>query len=192
MKQKNISDDDLHHAMYLLNTGSIRAKKLLDALQTFFAVQEASKSSESTNLELIITSIQAHLKELIAERNAIIRFYSNSAVKIDFRHIKFILQSLIENAIYFNTSEQPIIEIKCIKIGKYWTYSVEDNGIGINKNHRNEIFEPFTRFNTKLHQEGIGMNLTTTKMLVELYNGSIWVEDLKEKGSRFSFTILEN
>ena len=190
IQQQNELNDDIYHAFTLLNSGSVRAKKLLDALHTFFAAQKASKSLESTNLELIIISVQAHLKELITKRNAIIRFYSSSTLKIDFRHIKFILQSLIENAIHFNTSAQPIIEITCNKVGNYWSYSVQDNGVGVDKRFKDEIFEPFSRFNTKLHQ-GIGMNLTTTKMLVELYNGHIWVEDIKGKGSRFCFTIEE-
>ncbi len=184
-------DKDFMHALDLLKSGSTRAKKLLDTLNIFFNAQKASKSLESSHLELIVISVQAHLKELITERNAIIRFHANLPVKIDFRHIKFILECLIENAIYFNRSKQPIIEIKCNKIGQYWSYSVEDNGIGVNKSNRNEIFDPFSRFNTKFHQ-GVGMNLATCKMLIELYDGDIWVEEAKGKGSRFCFTILES
>lgn len=191
IQNKEVLDDDLLHSLMLLDFGSKKAKKLLDALNTFIAIQRASKGSESTDLELIIISIQAHLQQLMKERNATILFHSSLAIKIDFRHIKFILQSLVENAIYFNKSTQPIIQIKCEKIGQHWTYSVEDNGIRIPKNLRNEIFEPFKRFNTKLY-EGIGMSLTICKMLVELYDGNIWVENVKEKGSRFCFTILES
>ena len=190
LSKGNDLDEDFKEAMNLLNVGSTRAKKLLDALNAFFLAQKASKSLESTDLELIIISVKNHLKELIAEKNADIRLDVNLPVKIDFRHIKFIIQSLVENSIRFNTSKQPIVDIKCSRVGQYWRYSIEDNGIGLSKSAKKEIFEPFSRFNTKLHQ-GIGMSLTTCKMLIELYNGDIWVENIKGKGSRFCFTIKE-
>ena len=123
LSKRNDLDEDFKEAMNLLNVGSTRAKKLLDALNAFFLAQKASKSLESTDLELIIISVKNHLKELIAEKNADIRLDVNLPVKIDFRHIKFIIQSLVENSIRFNTSKQPIVDIKCSRVGQYWRYS---------------------------------------------------------------------
>lgn len=65
------------------------------------------------------------------------------------------------------------------------TFSVIDNGIGIPKDKINSIFEPFTQLETSSKYQGTGLGLPIVKNLIEANGGSIRVESVVNKGSKF-------
>jgi signal transduction histidine kinase len=68
---------------------------------------------------------------------------------------------------------------------------VIDDGIGIEPEDRDRIFERFFRSDHPLVQEttGTGLGLSITKSLIEMHGGVIWVDSVQGKGSVFSFTL---
>ncbi|GHO86253.1 sensor histidine kinase [Dictyobacter formicarum] len=64
---------------------------------------------------------------------------------------------------------------------------IRDHGIGIEPQHLKEIFNVFHRIDTRLTREvrGLGLGLTISKRIIELHNGTIWVESEPGKGSVF-------
>ncbi len=76
---------------------------------------------------------------------------------------------------------------------KYIELSVTDNGIGIEKDKLDTIFNPFYQVNENRRNNtpitGIGLGLSYTKSLVELHNGKIIVESEIGRGSNFTIQI---
>ena len=109
----------------------------------------------------------------------------------DFERIKQVLINLIENAFKFTTSGT--ITLGCrLNDSSTLIFSVEDTGIGIPKEKIGLIFERFRQVDeSHLTREygGAGLGLSICKGIVELINGSIWVESEVGKGSKFYFTI---
>lgn len=67
-------------------------------------------------------------------------------------------------------------------------FRVQDNGIGIDREQAERVFQPFTRLNTRDAYPGSGVGLAICRRLVERCGGSIWVEDAAE-GSCFVFEV---
>ncbi len=101
-----------------------------------------------------------------------------------------VLLNLVDNSSKF-TPDGGKLKIEAVRDGDWCRVSVIDNGIGINKEDQERIFEPFSRLENPLVKErgGTGLGLALVKQIVERYGGLIWVESEYGKGSRFNFTV---
>jgi signal transduction histidine kinase len=95
--------------------------------------------------------------------------------------------NLISNAIKFGNKENNIIEIDVIEKEKFYQFSINDNGIGIDKKFHDRIFKVFHFLNKSDKSTGIGLSIV--KKIVNLYHGDIWIESELGKGTIFYFTI---
>jgi signal transduction histidine kinase/DNA-binding response OmpR family regulator len=125
------------------------------------------------------------------------------SVTADRKKLKQIFYNLVGNAIKF-TPNNGWVEISTDVVGDFETSNVEeivfrrygefcvrDNGIGIDKEDQERVFQEFQQVDgSQARQfEGAGLGLALTKKLVELHGGSIWVESEKGKGSAFYLTL---
>ena len=102
-----------------------------------------------------------------------------------------LMQNLIVNAIKYRKPDVPaVIEIRYDNSKGGHTFSVSDNGIGIDKNYFDRIFHAFKRLHGKDSEyEGTGLGLAICKKIVEIHGGRIWVESTEGEGSTFYFTL---
>jgi PAS domain S-box-containing protein len=104
----------------------------------------------------------------------------------DERRLRQIIINLAGNAIKFTKEGEA-----CVKVLRAtedaWEIQVSDTGVGIPKESRAIIFEPFRQVDNSITRDnrGIGLGLSITKQLVELMNGRIVLESEPGKGSTF-------
>ncbi|CAD6880482.1 Phytochrome, two-component sensor histidine kinase (EC 2.7.3.-); Cyanobacterial phytochrome B [Methylomonas albis] len=102
-----------------------------------------------------------------------------------------LLQNLLVNALHYRQENQaPVVEVSSEVSDGLWRLSVRDNGIGINPEQFDRLFQFFSRLQSRKRFEGTGMGLALCRRIVEHHDGKIWVDSAGEgRGSCFSFEI---
>jgi signal transduction histidine kinase len=112
--------------------------------------------------------------------------------------IKQILYNLLSNSCKFTKNGTILVRTNKLndKGGDYFKVDVEDNGIGIDKEKQETLFDVFTQIDTSYNRQydGAGLGLALCRQLCELMRGHISLQSEPNKGSVFTFylpTILE-
>jgi len=96
---------------------------------------------------------------------------------------------LIENGIKYNISPKPTIQIHTQIDKNFAKINFKDNGIGIDPEFKEYIFEPFRRLHNRSQYEGTGLGLSICKKIVESHSGEISLESKKGEGSNFILNL---
>lgn len=126
--------------------------------------------------------------DLNAPQRANIEVGQLPVIRVDpvFRQV---FQNLISNAMKYSANAKlPEIRIDCVPSETEYTFSVADNGDGIDPKFHEVIFDPFRRLNSS-KAKGVGLGLALCKRVVERHHGRIWVESKLGYGSTFFFTV---
>ncbi|UCB59148.1 MAG: PAS domain-containing sensor histidine kinase [Thermoplasmatales archaeon] len=166
-------------------------------------VKEILKISEITSPAILLEKKEILLNELINEvlnDNKIIFYVKNITIQsfvnkpiivdIDEMKIKEVLFNLLSNAVKF-TQENGEIILKTFENKETVTVSITDNGIGMNKEQLQNIFNDFYKADTSRHNlDGSGLGLSICKRIIEKHGGKIWAEsEGEQKGSTFYFKL---
>jgi len=171
--------------------GANRMHQLLIDLLTYSRIHTKSKEFTLTDPSMIVNNVLNNLSLKIREKDALIHVNMLPAVYADETQMTQLLQNLVSNAIKFN-NERPVIKISAKEYRSHYCFSVKDNGLGIDPQYFDKIFQIFQRLWSRDKFEGTGMGLAICKRIVERHGGKIWVKSELEKGSTFYFTIPKN
>jgi len=169
--------------------GANRMQALLNDMLDYSRVGTRGKTFKLTCCEDVFGQAMANVKVAIEESGALVNHDPLPTLMADEGQLVQLFQNLISNAIKFRNQEPPCIRVSAQKKGNEWVFSVKDNGIGIDPQHAERIFEIFKRLHTKEEYPGTGMGLAISKKIVERHGGHIWVHSQPGEGSTFYFTI---
>ncbi|MCU0918080.1 MAG: ATP-binding protein [Planctomycetes bacterium] len=103
--------------------------------------------------------------------------------------VRQVFQNLLSNAIKYLDKPQGRITLSCRGDDAWWTFSVTDNGPGIDQKYHDRIFQLFQTLAPHEDSESTGIGLSLVKKIVETYGGRVWVESTLGEGSTFFFTL---
>jgi PAS domain S-box-containing protein len=179
------ADDFINYAV----DGAERMRALLNDLLEYSRVGTRGKPFKLIWCEDVLEKALTNLKVAIEDSRALVTHDYLPMLVADEGQLVQLLQNLVGNAIKFCNQESPRIHVSAEKRDWVWAFSVKDNGIGIDPQHAQRIFEMFKRLHTKEEYPGTGMGLAICKKIVERHGGHIWVQSQPGEGSTFYFTI---
>lgn len=169
--------------------GAERMRVLLNDLLDYSRVGTRGKPFKPTDYEEVLHQAITNLKVAIEESGAVVTHDYLPTLMADEGQLVQLFQNLIGNAVKFCSQEPPRIHVSAETRSNTWLFSVRDNGIGIDPQHAQRIFEMFKRLHTREEYPGTGMGLAICKKIVEWHAGHIWVQSQPGQGSTFYFTI---
>jgi PAS domain S-box-containing protein len=169
--------------------GATRMHALINDLLAFFQITTSEHLFQPTNLETVVNQLLLDWEPVIAETGAKITRDPLPSVLVDPRQIGQLYGHLLSNAIKFHGRKRPAIHFGAERMDGYWTMTVRDNGIGIDRRFSEPIFEIFKRLHNKREYSGTGIGLAICKKIVERHGGRIWMESEPGKGSVFYFSL---
>ena len=164
--------------------------KQLDELLELSRVGRLVNPPVELNLSEMVTSVVAMYAETIAEQGIEVKIDDAMPIAYgDAGRIYEVFQNLIGNAIKFVDSRQtPRIEVGARKSDNQVICHVRDNGIGIESEYLERVFNLFERLDTQV--EGTGIGLALARRIIEFHDGKIWAESAGSgQGCTFWFSL---
>lgn len=180
----------------LIYQSSTKTYDLIDNLLSWASSQtgKIKNDPKKINLHQLINEVFGIVTEKALIKKIVLTNHieENTMINADVDLLKAILRNLITNAIKF-TDLNGEVKISASKTAKKTTIQVEDNGIGIPKEHLTDIFRIDINKTSigRSEEKGNGLGLIICKEFVENMGGKIQAESELGKGSKFTITIPE-
>lgn len=146
---------------------------------------------EIINVIAVAQDVLRSARVLMAEKQMTVSLeYDDECSMIlgDYDRIRQLFLILVQNAIKYSYPKSKI-EVYIAKEKANIVVQVKDNGVGIAKEHQEDIFEKFYRGTNHNEKDGSGLGLVVGKGIVKRHNGTICVESELGKGSCFIVTL---
>ena len=125
----------------------------------------------------------------LEENQAIVTHDPLPSIEGDEGQVSQLFHNLLTNALKYRKREvPPEVHVSASREANAWLFSFRDNGIGIAKEHLEQIFVIFKRLHKKTAYPGTGIGLALCQRIIEGRAGRIWVESEPGVGSTFHFT----
>lgn len=182
--------EDAVHDLEFITSAATRMQRLITDLLALSRTGRAEMKTAAVNLRACVASALESIAVSRLETGAEIRIADHLPTVIgDATMLTQLFQNLLSNAIKFHGDKKPVVEITVAKNDGDWTFGVRDNGVGIESEYFENIFQPFRRFHVHSGQEGTGIGLAICRKVVERHGGRIWVESAPNAGAHFLFTL---
>jgi PAS domain S-box-containing protein len=183
-------DDDAEEFIDFAVEGADRMREMIDDLLTYSRIERHGDPLEPVDAESVVDRVLENLQFRTEEVDAEIAVGSLPTVVGDERLLEQLFQNLVSNALKYRGEGPPHIEIDAARHGDgKWLFRVADDGIGIEPEYTDRIFEVFKRLHTHREYPGTGIGLTLCKRIADRHDGEIWVESTPGEGSTFYVTL---
>src|SRR5580658_9643908 len=189
-RYKGKLDADADEFIAFAVDGASRMQRLIQDLLAYSRVGTKGKDLLVTSSEDALQQALVNLRGAVADSGAQVTHDPLPTVLADDMQLTQLFQNLIGNGIKYQNPGVPRVHISAAKNGgNKWTFSVKDNGLGIDPQYFGRIFGMFQRLHKREEFAGTGIGLAICKKIVERHGGSISVASQPGQGSTFSFAL---
>lgn len=186
-----ILSEDIPEALNYIGTSVTKIDNLLAGLLKMSRLGRQALHIQKLNMQDIVSEVIESFEFQIKQAGLKVVLGDIPDAYGDETQVNQVFSNLIENALKFRDAEKEgLITISGKNNGQRAEICVEDNGLGISKEHQSVIFEIFHQLNPG-NSPGQGLGLTIVQRVLDRCSGSIWVESELGRGSKF-FVALPN
>lgn len=172
-----------------ITSGCRRMEALLRDLLSFAEAASIDRdTAELVDSDAAFEIAVQNLRVAIQETQATITRDRLPVIRGHKAHIIQLMQNLIGNSIKYRSDQPSRIHATAEPAADGWHFIITDNGVGIEPQYHQRVFEPFERLHG-FEIPGTGLGLAICRRIVERCGGKIWVESQPGKGASFHFTL---
>lgn len=198
MKYGEILDAEIVEDLKIVQRNIERLERYMNQLLDVMKIDEKKLKlqKESVDINEIIKCCIDELAYLIKQKEHSVKYrpVDEIILNVDKGRLFQVFSNLLSNAIKF-TPNKGIIEIETSKQDDSYIFSVKDNGLGLDINELDHVFNKFDLLKNpgldeKIDYRGTGIGLYITKGIVEAHGGKISAHSQgKKKGATFTFSL---
>lgn len=184
-------DDQGRRYIDVLRGSAIRMRELIDDLLKLSRVGRSEPEYVRYPMESLLEEVAENMEFALKEKSATLQVEPDlPTITCDPLRLRQVFENLISNAIKYCDKREPAIRVSSTEDAGFYTFTVADNGPGIDPRYHDKIFEVFQRLVHREEHAGTGIGLAICKKIVEGHGGKVWVEsDGQGNGSTFFFSI---
>ncbi len=192
-KYHDVIDDRGKQYIHFATDGAKRMRKIILDLLEYSRVGREEIEREHIDISDLLEGVVRLFNRKIRDTDAVVKWDNMPEITASRGPVQQLFHNLIGNGLkYQPEGNKPEVVIEADETETHWKFSVIDNGIGINPDYQEKIFNIFQRLHNREKYDGSGVGLAICKKIVEEHGGEIWVESEEGKGSTFYFTIAKN
>ncbi len=173
--------------------GARRLQTLIADLLSLSHIGSTEVPADVVDMNEVLDRALAPLLPALAESGGRVVRQPLPRVTGDAVQLELVLRNLLSNAIKFRRpAEPPRVTVSAEPAADLpggWSFSVRDNGIGLDMKFAERIFVIFQRLHTREENPGTGIGLAACRKIVERHGGRIWVESEHGEGTTMRFTL---
>ncbi|WP_440764361.1 PAS domain-containing sensor histidine kinase [Natronorubrum sp. DTA7] len=201
-------DEDADEFIGYAVDGAERMGAMIEGLLEYSRIDTRGESFDSVDLDAVLDDVLLDLHRRIEDTDAEITSEPLPTVAGDASQLRQLFQNLLDNAIEYRGEQPPRVRISATRDGDEWIVSVSDEGIGIEPEDADRVFEVFQRLHSQEEHPGTGIGLALCERIVERHGvransvkpgstdernesvgGEIWIDSGPNGGTTFSFTL---
>jgi PAS domain S-box-containing protein len=183
-------DEDADEFIGFAVDGARRMQELINDLLTYSRVGTRALQLDNVDTNQLVDQVVSDLAAAISDSKAEVTRDDLPTLRSDPTQLRQLFQNLIANGIKFHRPDEAArVHVSATREHGAWTFSVSDNGIGIEPQYLDRIFALFQRLHTRADYPGTGIGLAICKKIVERHGGQIRVDSAPGRGTTFRFTL---
>ena len=182
---QDVLDEDGINNLQMMQEKIEGMDKLIDGILRYSSINSETLEEECVDLNIVIQEIREII--FVPDHVNVVIMNTLPTLTADRTKMHQLFQNLIGNAVVHIKHAKGLVTISSNETDTHWQFSIADNGVGIAKEYHEKIFKIFQSIGNGERSTGIGLSIV--KKIVDLYEGSIWLESDEGEGTTFHFTI---
>jgi signal transduction histidine kinase len=171
-----------------INAATVKARTLIRDLLEYSRAGRGELLNDPIEMKDVAAEALEMLAGPVEQSGADVTVEELPVILGDPRKLRQVFLNLISNALKF-AEDIPVVRVSAEVQGNTAIFAVADNGIGMDPEQAERIFQPFHRLHGEEEYPGTGIGLAVCERIVEQHGGRIWAQSSPGQGSTFRFTL---
>lgn len=191
IEAKDRGDDEAaNQYAEFINRSTDKMDNMLQAILAFSRINTRPTPTEKVDVKSMVKRVLDTLEAKYPHIHDEIDIGELFDIEADPLQVQKLFYSVLDNAMKFTAGSEPrMVKLYASHDGEVVTFTVEDNGIGINPSSYEEVFKIFRKLHAPEKYEGVGAGLTLAQKIVTRHKGEIWIHPDMDVGTAISFTL---